>query len=231
MAGRTRGRSITIPPGRAELGEIVFTLDGQTFKAALADGHKAEGAVFDRFGIMNVQISGKGMTLWLDDLDIDGEKEDFSRDRRGRARQSRSVPGLAVRPFHDFGFRPTSLAGGQPGEIGGLVWRIESTRPQEALQYGTPVGQLSLNDRLEASGRLCLKGAAADSAILFGWFNSHTPIGAPPPNFLGCLIEGPSRVGHYVRPACGDSCEGRVVKDSGPIIRPDGPVPRMDAEL
>lgn len=80
---------------------------------------------------------------------------------------------------------------------------------------------MSLNDKLEASGRLCLKGAAADSAILVGWCNSYTPIGAPPANFLGCLIEGPSQVGHYIRPACGDSCERRIVKDTGPIIRPD----------
>ena len=42
--------------------------------------------------------------------------------------------------------------------------------------------------------------ASADSAVLIGWFNSETHIGAPPKNFVGIMVEGPSRIGHYFRP-------------------------------
>ena len=41
-------------------------------------------------------------------------------------------------------------------------------------------------------------------------------------NFLGLLIEGPSAVGHYVRPLFRSSDEKMVGLDEGPIIRPDG---------
>jgi hypothetical protein len=211
------------PSGAGGRGEITFKLDGQTYKAALEPGHKAEGAVFDRFGIMNVQISGDCLAVWLGDLMIHGAKEDFSRDPQWEGKGNRvTFKDRALRPHHDFGYRTTAFAGGKPGEVGGLVWRIESTRPQDAFSYATPVGQLSLNDELKASGKLCLRAAAADSALLLGWFNSFTPIGAPPANFVGILIEGPSRIGHYVRPVLGTSEGQKAINDVGPIIRPDG---------
>lgn len=127
----------------------------------------------------------------------------------------------AIRPHHDFQWRTSNFAGGQPGEIGGILWRIESIHPERASFYGVPIGTLSLDEELRASGKLCLRGAAADSAILVGWFNSLTAIGAPPANFLGILIEGPSRVGHYVRPLCRNSEEVLARLDKGPILRPD----------
>jgi hypothetical protein len=68
---------------------------------------------------------------------------------------------------------------------------------------------------------MSLTASAADSAVLIGWFNSHTPIGAPPLNFLGVFIEGPSRVGHYVRPAYGTSDDLKGVLSEGPIVWPD----------
>ena len=68
------------PAGADGAGQITFALDGKVYKAALTPGHKTDGAVFDRFGIMNVQISGRSITPWLDDLVIDGVREDFSAD-------------------------------------------------------------------------------------------------------------------------------------------------------
>ncbi len=211
------------PAGAGGLGEIAFSLDGQIYKAALEPGHKAEGAVFDRFGIMNVHISGDVLSVWVDDLVIDGVKDDFASDPQWEGAGNHvTFKDRAMRPCHDFGYRTTSCAGGQPGEVGGVVWRIESTRPQEAMSYGVPVGPLSLNGELKASGKMCFRAASADSAILLGWFNSLTPIGAPPPNFVGILIEGPSRVGHYVRPAYGTSEDQKGIGNVGPILRPDG---------
>lgn len=221
--GKPHPWSLDYSPDAAKgRGEITFTLDGQTYTAALEPGHKDEGAVFDRLGIMNVQISGKGETIWLDDLEIDGAREDFPKDPAWEGIGNRTTfRDCAVRPQHDFGYCPSSFAGGKPGEVGGLIWRIESTRPQEACYYAAPVGALSLKDELTASGKLCLRRASADSAILFGWFNSFTPIGAPPLNFAGILIEGPSAVGHYFRPVCRNAEETQAAMKKGPVLRPD----------
>ncbi len=99
---------------------------------------------------------------------------------------------------------------------------MESTEPQHACYYAGTVEGLSLDCGLAASGKAALRSASSDSAVLVGWFNSHTPVGAPPPNFLGILIEGPSRVGHYFRPVYGTSDEVKAVAQTGPIIKPDG---------
>ena len=62
-----------------------------------------------------------------------------------------------------------------------------------------------MDDHLEASGTVSMIRAAADSAVLIGWFNSETHIGAPPINFIGVMIEGPSQIGHYFRPIYANS--------------------------
>lgn len=149
-------------------------------------------------------------------------RQDFSTDPNWEARNNRPDPSKCVTCTQDFGYSKTNHAGGQTGEIGGLVWRIESTRPQNSFYYAAPVRGLSLDRELEASGKVCLCAAAADSAIFVGWFNSHTYIGAPPNNFLGILIEGPSRIGHYVRPVRGSSDDVKQVMSQGPVIFPDG---------
>ncbi len=210
------------PDGAAGAGEITFTLDGKEYKTALAPGHKKDGAVFDRFGIMNVQMSGNGLTVWLDDLEVGGAKEDFAVDPKWESKGSRvTFQDCVIRPHHDFGYRRSAHAGGEVGEIGGIVWRIESANPQNAAYYGAPVGRLTLDDELVASGKIRLRAAAADSAVLIGWFNSLTYIGVPPANFLGILVEGPSRIGHYVRPVWASSDDQHEVMKEGPVIRPD----------
>jgi len=211
------------PDGGDGYGEMTFVLDGQPHRAPLAAGHQTEGALFDRFGIMNVQISGSSIMPYLDDLTIDGEIEDFSTDPHWESRDSRvTFDDCALRPIHDFGYRDTNHAGGEPGELGGIMWRIESMNPQNACYYGAPAGRLTLDEELHASGRAAFVAAGPDSALLLGWFNTRTAIGAPPDNFLGLMIEGPSRVGHYFRPAYGASEGQKAVMDHGPVIRPDG---------
>ena len=46
-------------------------------------------------------------------------------------------------------------------------------------------------------------------------------IGAPPNNFVGVLVEGPSRIGHYFRPVYGTSDDKRDIKGEGPLFNPD----------
>jgi hypothetical protein len=211
------------PDGANGDGEIALEVDATRYTAALDPGHKLDGAVFDRFGIVNVQIGGDGMSLYLDDVNVNGEMEDFASDPKWEGQGNRGTfPERFVRPIHDFKFQNTANAGGAPGEIGGVVWRIESITPQHAFHYGTPVGHLTLRNTLEASGKVALTKASADSAVVIGWYNSRTFIGAPPANFMGILVEGPSRAGHYVRPTFCTSDDRRAILDEGPVIRPDG---------
>jgi hypothetical protein len=201
---------------------MVFTLDGNEWRAALAEGHKADGAVFDRFGLFNQQISGNGLDVWIDDLEIDGVLEDFSNDPKWEAQGNRiEFLDQVVRPIHSFGYSKSNHAGGLPGEIGGIVWRIESVKPENAAYYGVPVGRLTLDDELRASGKVALCGASSDSGVLIGWFNSLTPIGGPPSNFVGLFVEGPSRIGHYFRPAYGTATGMCDTMNDGPVIHPD----------
>lgn len=211
------------PSGAAGSGEITYTLDGEVYTAPLEPGHKEDGATFDRFGIFNQQISGNGIDVYFDDLVVDGVAYSFDFDPEWVAVDNRvEQTDVVVRPYHDFQYRSTNHAGGEPGEIGGYVWRIEKSNPEQTLVYGTPIGRLTLNDELHASGKMCFKSAAVDSGILIGWFNEWTPVGTPPDNFLGIFVEGPSRIGHYFRPGCGNAYGDSAMAGEGPLIRPNG---------
>ncbi|MCB9781344.1 MAG: hypothetical protein H6751_00050 [Candidatus Omnitrophica bacterium] len=212
------------PEGADGHGEMTFTFDGETFTAPLLEGHKDQGAVFNRFGILNQMTTGSDMEVYFDDITLDGEKFTFDQDPKWEGVGNHvEFQDKIVRPFHDFGYSETDHAGGEPGEMGGVVWRIEDSHPENAAYYGDNVGKLTLDDRLEASGRVSMLKAGADSAGMIGWFNSKTfREGSIPRNFLGVQIEGPSRVGHYFRPAyMNDQLVGEN-PGQGPLIRPDG---------
>jgi hypothetical protein len=210
------------PDGADGRGEMVYILDGVEYRAALAEGHKEDGAKFDRFGVFNQQISGDEMELWFDDLVVNGERITFDDDPQWEGVNNElTFTDYAVRPYHDFGFRESNHAGGEPGEIGGIVWRIEQDQPEGSLVYGTPVNPLSMDDALHASGKVAMTLGSADSGVLIGWYNSSTPIGIPPANFIGVFIEGPSRIGHYFRPAFGNAENVRGNLNEGPVLRAD----------
>ena len=185
-------------------GRLTFELDGETYSAPLEPGHKADGAEFNRFGLWNHQNSGQGLEVYFDDLTLNGAPIDLDRDPAWEARGNEvDFDERVVRPFHDFGFNATRNAGGRPGEIGGLIWRDE--RP---TYYADRVGRLNLDDELRASGKVSLTSANSDSGVYLGWFDAaskqreESPSSRPMPhNFLAVMIEGPSRDGHYVRPA------------------------------
>jgi hypothetical protein len=214
------------PAGEAGNGVLQFTLDGTTYSARMAPGHKADGATFNRFGILNQQVPGGTVTVYLDDLMVDGVRQPFDHDPAWEAIGNReSFLDTLVRPIHDFGFSPTSHAGGAPGEIGGAIWRIESMEPDQSAYYAVPVSRLTLNDTLHAAGKVAMTAAAADSGVLIGWFNEATHHGAPPMNFLGVFVEGPSRIGHYFRPVFGTSDDLKAAMNDGPVLYADS-VPR-----
>jgi hypothetical protein len=214
------------PAGAGGNGLITFTLDGTPYEVALAPGHKARGATFNRFGVFNQQSTGGAMEVYFDDLVLDGAPIDLDSDPKWEGvGNDVEFADRVRRPLHDFGLSPTHFAGGRAaGEIGGVVWRDE-----KPAYYAADVGRLSLNDSLSASGKLAFTAAGSDSAVYIGWFDSATKRASTPTkgdlaqkNHLAVLIEGPSRIGHYFRPSyfCADG-DG-VLSDEGPVIRPDG---------
>ena len=210
-------------------GAVTFTLDDlppQVLK--LAVGHKAEGAVFDRFGLFNQQIPGNSLTVYLDDVSLDGKTERFASDPRWESRRNCGTFKGIADDSQDFGFSPTRFAGGRrAGEVGGTFWRTEADADTHAY-YADRVGPLSLDDKLQASGKIAFTDSAVDSGVYLGWFSAEAfkrpPVKAEqvlPSEFVGLLIEGPSNVGHYVRPALATRTDYRVAA-SGPVILPDG---------
>ncbi len=215
------------PNGAPGNGLITFVLDGKGYTQALAPDHKVDGAEFNRFGVFNVQTTGSGMDVSFRDLKLDGRPLDLSSDPGWEARGNKvEFRDRHMRPFHDFGWLATSKAGGNPGEIGGIIWRDE-----QPAYYAGKAGPLSLEDELVASGRIAFNGAGSDSGVYLGWFNSMSRTNKmasdhqqPQTNILAVLLEGPSRIGHYFRPAYATGGGSGAIQETGPIVRPDGRV-------
>lgn len=211
-------------PTTGQGGLITFILDGQPWTIAFDPSHKADGANFNRFGILNVQLSGDAAEAWFNDLTIDGERIDLSNDPHWEARGAKAeFAAPVVRPFNDAKWNATSHAGGQRGEIGGVFWRDDPP-----AYYGTSCGKLTLEDELFASGRIVMLDAATDSGVYFGWFDVASKTNRPArdrtitqTNALAIAIEGPSRIGHYFRAAFWNSAGQGVLQAEGPVLLPD----------
>jgi hypothetical protein len=183
---------------------------GKPFVVDLPPGFKQEGATFDRFGLMNTVKEGDAVKIYFDDLKYDGKTEDFAKDPQweGIGNRVQLQEGTPT-GFHDFGFSAgTHFAGGSPGEMTGIFWRLTKGYGY----YADRIGPLTLNDPLEASGKLMLKLGTPDSEMAFGWFNSsqreipkehmknegHLD---KTDNFLGVYLAGPSRLGRCMLPS------------------------------
>jgi len=69
------------PNANGGRGLVTATLNGDAASDELSAEHKADGAEFNRFGLLNVMKQwDSGGSLWLDDVTINGEREDFARD-------------------------------------------------------------------------------------------------------------------------------------------------------
>jgi len=189
-----------------------------TFAVELPEGFKRQGTTFDHFGLMNMMKAGGSLAIHFDDLTYDGRSQDFSRDPQWDASGNRSTyQAKDVGGAHNFGYSATSLAGGKPGEVGGVFWRTDDWG-----YYADPVGPLSFEDRLEARGKVVLAVGGPDSDMCFGWF--HTDGGSAAPNdagsFLGVKVGGPTRVGHYFLPAFTATPGVHGQPDKGPVLAP-----------
>ncbi len=188
------------------------------FSVDLPPGFKQDGATFNRFGLLNMMKPGNPMLIYFGDLHHDGVTDDFTKDPGWVGSNNRAKLEAVPVGAHDFGFSETTHhAGGTPGEVGGDLWRAGKYG-----YYADHVGPLTLNDRLEASGKVMLKVGAPDSDIYIGWFSSAEKE-VPPShsaNFVGIHVGGPTRVGHYFNPELMTSKGTKGKVEKGPVLRP-----------
>ncbi|PYJ59202.1 MAG: hypothetical protein DME24_13575, partial [Verrucomicrobia bacterium] len=230
------------PNGAGGLGTVTATIGSYSAVLTLDSGHKADGAIFNRFGILNVMKSADDPgQIWLDNVTINGEAHPFNSDPGWDELNNRNTYISAnVRPRFDFGYSPGSnFAGGQSGgEIGGHTFRGDSRvefNGSRMAYYGDQLNDtLSLNDPLHAEGKVGFHRGVSDSTTLIGFFHSdgsmrsnNSQDSATPENFVGAAIEGPSAEGFYLYPTYGLDQEG--VRANGgrgtptpPYIYPDG---------
>ncbi|NUN97598.1 MAG: hypothetical protein HUU16_15650, partial [Candidatus Omnitrophica bacterium] len=133
------------PNGNGGGGRVTLVFGSETLICDLDPGHKADGAVFNRFGLLPVMKSNdNGTEVWLDDLTIQGVTEDFASDPGWEGFQNRrSYTDCVIRPRFDFGFSPTNHAGAAPGEMGGVVFRGDWHFEDRMAHYADRLNLLS----------------------------------------------------------------------------------------
>ena len=215
-------------------GSIAFTLAGEKAVINLTPAVRSDGATFNCFGLLNVVKSYDGAgELWLDDLTINGEAQDFSHDPAWKGLRNRlTYATTGVRPRFDFGFSLTHYAGGAAaGEVGGVIYRGDCRYPERLACYGDRLDTLTLDQPLRASGKVAMRRGVSDSATAIGFYHSSCSMAVSesqqffaPRDFLGVYIEGPSREGFYFYPVYRDHQDGASsgYPDNPPRIMPDG---------
>ena len=207
-------------------------LDKETSVCDVAPGHRADGAVFNHFGLLNVMKSADNAgEVWLDDLTVNGEPESFERDPQwDEFHNHRTYVTDLVRPRFDFGYSATHYAGGHgPGEMGGIIFRGDGRFTNLMAYYGAPLESLTLAKPLKASGKVSLRRGVSDSDVLFGFFHSEHSLNSggsdavsTPPDFLGVAIGGPSREGFMFAPAYRLHDTQRKNAERGAYLLPNG---------
>lgn len=199
------------PHGNAGQGSIAVTIGDQTAVCHLDTGHKQDGATFNRCGLVCIPKSyDSGGEVWFDDLVINGQRETFDTTPDWEAvGNRRTYLSDGVRPRFNFGYSETHFAGGQaPGELGGIVFRGDCRYAERLAYYADELEPLTSSRSLIASGRVTLRRGVSDSTTLLGFFHSSDSVAVSdaqssgfPMNFLGVVVEGPSREGFLFYPA------------------------------
>lgn len=193
--------------GQWGVGLLRLTLAGLTSEVSVRPEHRIDGASFDRFGFLNVQLDGRPIGAYIDSLTLDGEPIELATDPHWEGSNNTLVnaPDCIVRHGQDFGYSAgTQFAGGEPGEVGGLVWRSSKGNDWKATaKYADTTANLGFDDALYAEGSIALERAWADGDVFIGWFNatSTTPDGQGMPlNILAANLGGPSEWGYRLYP-------------------------------
>ena len=215
------------PEANNGIGQVSFQVDDRVYSFDVTEANRKDGARFNRFGIWNQHTTGGYLEAYFDDLVVNGQPFAFDADPQWEAIGNVvEFEDPIVRPNQNFGYSATGNVNKAPGEIGGYMFRHETPS-----YYADPVGPLTLDDSLHASGKMTFHAAGADSALYIGWFdsaskqNKTTPeYDEPQTNHLGIMLEGPSRIGHYFRPGYSNADGHGSLKESGPVVLPDGKV-------
>ncbi len=217
--------SLAYTPIGAQDGQLTLTFGGYSAVCNFDAGHRADGASLTHFGLLALpkhpDDSGQ---LWIDDIVINGAPENFATDPAWEAAGNHaSYLSEDTRPRFAFGYSATQFAGGAlPGEIGGKFYRGDCRYPETLAYYGAPIAALSLDNPLQAAGKVCFRRGVSDSTTLFGFFHSEHSIevnpsqsSSLPKEFLGFAIEGPSAEGFYIYPCYRTTVDGGG-RNSGP---------------
>jgi hypothetical protein len=222
------------PNGNNGTGAVTVTLGNETAVCHLDPGHTADGATFDRFGLLPVLKSADGGgEVWLDDVTVNGVADDFGKDPGWEGvGNRREYQTKEVRPRFDFGYTPTHHAGGQAaGELGGLVFRGDCRERHKLAAYGDRLQPLTLDQPLKASGKVALRRGVSDSTTLIGFYHSEDSLAVNPSqssgwprSFLGVAVEGPSSEGFFFYPAyrTKGGGQGYAAGRDRPHVLPDG---------
>ncbi len=199
------GRLLRIPPDGAKhrwslrhdpsagdgAGELTFGFDGAETRLRLGAEHRQAGARCNRFGIFACRIPGRSMVAYFDDIALDGQMDDFSKDPGwdGAGHRAR-FKDTAQYAYNDFGFSPeTHHAGGaRAGELGGRFLSCDPDEEQFKGYYGDRIGRLTLDNSLAARGKFAANEFCIDATFALGWFNSRKQ-GWPIENFVGVYLD------------------------------------------
>ncbi|WP_428937935.1 hypothetical protein [Fontivita pretiosa] len=192
-------------------GVIKATIDDYTSVCEIDPAYRADGATFNRFGILNViKSADTGGEVWFDNITVNGKSFTFDQDPKWEGRNNRrTYQTQMVRPRFDFGYSPrTNIAGGKrPGEMGGLIFRGDCRYPDRMAYYGDRIGPITLDKPFRASGKVAFTRGVSDSGATIGFFNSKTSMevsdrqdSGMPKSTVGVTIEGPSSEGFFFYP-------------------------------
>jgi hypothetical protein len=113
-------------------------------------------------------------------------EQDFSSDPGWEGFENRMLPDPPHIVRQDFGWRPTNHAGGQKGgEIGG---RVQRSLVPASYAMALP-STLTMEDRLEVSGRFAVTDDDGGSGFILGWFHD-TSRGWRTPNSMCLRLDG-----------------------------------------
>jgi hypothetical protein len=222
------------PAGNKGGGAVTVTIGDETAVCHLDEGHKQDGAKFDRFGLLPVLKSADGGgEVWLHNVAIDGTPENLTSDPKWEGLGNRRTYETAdVRPRFDFGFSASHYAGGEEfGELGGNVFRGDCRFKSKLAAYGDRLKPLTMEHPLRAKGKVALRRGVSDSTVLLGFYHSKeslvssdTQSSGLPKSFLGIAVEGPSRDGFLFYPTFRNAGAGQGYANGNdrPHILPDG---------
>lgn len=198
------------PKANKGSGALTATLNDLQTVMNIDPALRADGATFNRFGLLTVvKHTDTPGEFYVDEIEINGEKIDLSNDPKWDAVGNKTeFLSEETRPRFNFGYSATQFAGGQKaGEIGGLFFRGDCRYPQTLAYYGAKTKILTMAKPLRASAKIVLNRAVSDSTTLFGFFHHEHSVKindsqqyALPSDFIGFAVEGPSSQGFFVYP-------------------------------